>query len=156
MKKALLVTSLAVIMTVGCADVQAKTVKNTNVQCAFNNKVKDKFKRIVYNYKKAPDVVESRYIHGYLFPQNYLKIRWKKIKYAKNYSVVISKDNKFKHTKTYTTKNDYLYISSNKDKFVTENEHGKYAKVRANFVYGHTNWSKAYPIGCDRLHINKR
>ena len=62
---------------------------------------------------------------------------------------MISKDDNFKVTKTYTTEKPSLGVYTKNDDFLTPTWHGRYVKVRANYGYGvHGKWSEKKMIGC--------
>lgn len=105
---------------------------------------------------KTPEITSAVFDHGYVITLNLLKINFTEVKYAKSYDVMVSKDDEFKTTKIYKTDKNHLYVSSDKDDFLTSSYHGRKVKVRANYGYGIPGkWSKAESIGCGKLHLKR-
>ena len=108
------------------------------------------------NYKKSYEDYKKAFDHGYIFTNNLLSISFTEVKYAKSYDVMISKDDNFKVTKTYTTEKPSLGVYTKNDDFLTPTWHGRYVKVRANYGYGvHGKWSEKKMIGCGKLHLHQ-
>lgn len=137
----------------------------TNQTYKYNNNVnykqmydgyKQKYGDYMNQFFKAPENVDAYFDHGFPIDINELCVTFKKVDYAKSYDVMVSKDNNFKVTKTYTTDKNSLRVKAANDDFITPHWHGRYVKVRANYGYGmHGNWSEAKMIGCDKLHLNQ-
>lgn len=107
-------------------------------------------------FLKAPEVTKATFDHGYIITRNVLDVTFTAVDHAKSYDVMVSKDNNFKTTKTYTTEKTSLSVSTDKDDFLTPTWHGRYVKVRANYGYGiHSKWSEPEMIGCGKLHLHQ-
>ena len=100
--------------------------------------------------------VDAYFDHGFPIDINELCVTFKKVDYAKSYDVMVSKDNNFKVTKTYTTDKNSLRVKAANDDFITPHWHGRYVKVRANYGYGmHSKWSEPEMVGCGKLHLDQ-
>lgn len=84
----------------------------TNQTYKYNNNVnykqmydgyKQKYGDYMNQFFKAPENVDAYFDHGFPIDINELCVTFKKVDYAKSYDVMVSKDNNFKVTKTYTT-----------------------------------------------------
>ena len=117
----------------------------TNQTYKYNNNVnykqmydgyKQKYGDYMNQFFKAPENVDAYFDHGFPIDINELCVTFKKVDYAKSYDVMVSKDNNFKVTKTYTTDKNSLSVKAANDDFITPHWHGRYVKVRANYGYG--------------------
>ena len=130
----------------------------TNQTYKYNNNVnyKQKYGDYMNQFFKAPENVDAYFDHGFPIDINELCVTFKKVNYAKSYDVMVSKDNNFKVTKTYTTDKNSLRVKAANDDFITPHWHGRYVKVRANYGYGmHSKWSEPEMVGCGKLHLDQ-
>ena len=130
----------------------------TNQTYKYNNNVnyKQKYGDYMNQFFKAPENVDAYFDHGFPIDINELCVTFKKVDYAKSYDVMVSKDNNFKVTKTYTTDKNSLRVKAANDDFITPHWHGRYVKVRANYGYGmHSKWSEPEMVGCGKLHLDQ-
>lgn len=117
---------------------------------------KQKYGDYMNQFFKAPENVDAYFDHGFPIDINELCVIFKKVDYAKSYDVMVSKDNNFKVTKTYTTDKNSLRVKAANDDFITPYWHGRYVKVRANYGYGmHSKWSEPEMVGCGKLHLDQ-
>lgn len=117
---------------------------------------KQKYGDYMNQFFKAPENVDAYFDHGFPIDINELCVTFKKVDYAKSYDVMVSKDNNFKVTKTYTTDKNSLRVKAANDDFITPYWHGRYVKVRANYGYGmHSKWSEPEMVGCGKLHLDQ-
>ena len=134
----------------------------TNQTYKYNNNVnykqmydgyKQKYGDYMNQFFKAPENVDAYFDHGFPIDINELCVTFKKVDYA---NVMVSKDNNFKVTKTYTTDKNSLRVKAANDDFITPHWHGRYVKVRANYGYGmHSKWSEPEMVGCGKLHLDQ-
>ena len=130
----------------------------TNQTYKYNNNVnyKQMYGDYMNQFFKAPENVDAYFDHGFPIDINELCVTFKKVDYAKSYDVMVSKDNNFKVTKTYTTDKNSLRVKAANDDFITPHWHGRYVKVRANYGYGmHSKWSEPEMVGCGKLHLDQ-
>ena len=156
-----LTTTLVASMAISPATVFAAT----NQTYKYNNNVnykqmydgyKQKYGDYMNQFFKAPENVDAYFDHGFPIDINELRVTFKKVDYAKSYDVMVSKDNNFKVTKTYTTDKNSLRVKAANDDFITPHWHGRYVKVRANYGYGmYSKWSEAESVGCGKLHLDQ-
>lgn len=135
----------------------SKVMSNTgtNYKKSYED-YKKAYEDFMNQYMQAPTVEQAVFDHGYIFTNNLLSISFTEVKYAKSYDVMISKDDNFKVTKTYTTEKPSLGVYTKNDDFLTPTWHGRYVKVRANYGYGiHGKWSEKKMIGCGKLHLHQ-
>lgn len=151
-----------VLAGTGSVGVSAATKQaDTKTSYTYNNGMtsedyKKMYEDYISQFIQTPEVTYAVFDHGYIFPMNVLSITFSEVKYAKSYEVMVSKDNHFNTTKTYTTDKTSLSVSTDKDDFITPAWHGRYVKVRANYGYGmYGKWSEAKMIGCGKLHLNQ-
>lgn len=100
----------------------------TNQTYKYNNNVnykqmydgyKQKYGDYMNQFFKAPENVDAYFDHGFPIDINELCVTFKKVDYAKSYDVMVSKDNNFKVTKTYTTDKNSLRVKAANDDFIT-------------------------------------
>ena len=154
MAAAMIGGTLAGTGSVGVSAATKQTYKYNNVMS--NTNYKQMYEDYLNQFLKAPEITEAKFTHGSIITLNLLTINFSEVNNAKSYDVMISKDDNFKVTKTYTTDTNSFSIKTDNDDFLTSSYHGRYVKVRANYGYGmHGNWSEAKMIGCDKLHLNQ-
>lgn len=149
-----LTATLVASMAISPATVFAAT--NQTYKYNSNVNYKQKYGDYMNQFFKAPENVDAYFDHGFPIDINELCVTFKKVDYAKSYDVMVSKDNNFKVTKTYTTDKNSLRVKAANDDFITPHWHGRYVKVRANYGYGmHSKWSEPEMVGCGKLHLDQ-